>query len=581
MIPRPQYKILDLIDRNRSDKVFAALDYKTGQLVALKKLDCQRLFSKDCLRKLRCLFSLSHPHIVNCRSLEQTGKDRYLVMDYCAAGTLRESIDSSEKLSWHQSLQLIIDILSGLQYAHERGVIHGNIRPEHILLNIDDRGWTAQIANFGSIESESNNLESLAYKAPEHFAERYLGSGDLYAVGIILFELIVGQHPFAEMAADFKSAHLHQPVIIPDSVPLALHPAIATALEKDPRHRFLSASEMLRAVRLAQNILAKTHPSNPLLSPRCDRTFKPLKILATEKLSRPITHLAVASEQLYWGGNNRLQARVYRDNTLTGEAVQSWQIPLDGQLSELNLIPQGCLATTAASIYYLPHNTDTEAFRFFSQTFLPIITVPTRKLVTAIDPQGHWLGMSYSPTHRDNAVLEILQLPSLKVISSQTSNRLYDRLIALDRRYGLAIFQDQQEETTNLHLFNRRGNWLGNFSIPLVWDLVTYNPLFPQRLMAIEPGNPGVALLIALKPLEISRIAIPIIPEIIIPHPQGYLLGDRLGKMVLVNGRDNNLTLWEILLKEAESVKAIAAITNSQLLVATQANLYRIETKNH
>ena len=84
--------------------------------------------------------SLQHPNVVTCQALEHTQTGRYLVMDYCEGGTLRNLMESEVKLSLVQSLKLIADILGGIEHTHSRGIIHCDIKPENILLSLDTTG---------------------------------------------------------------------------------------------------------------------------------------------------------------------------------------------------------------------------------------------------------------------------------------------------------------------------------------------------------------------------------------------------------------------------------------------------------
>ena len=573
-----KYKILDLVGRGQFGKVFAAFNRQTGRLVALKELNQKQLSTTNFLRELHFLVSLDHPNIVTCYALEHYQNNRYLVMDYCEGGTLRNLIDGSKQINLTQSLQLIIDILSGLKYAHSQGVIHRDIKPENILLNIKDRNWTARISDFGIAKlhqaihsSNVGNTGSPAYMAPEQFYGQYSYSCDLYAVGILLFELVVEERPFSGMPKELMSAHLNKPVVIPDSVPFMLRSAIAKSLQKLPHRRFSDAQDMLNSIQLAKNVLTATNSSISLSSQSAIAFDKQLTILSTESLSQPVTHLVVASEQVYLGMCDRIYGRRYQDERLDGEVIEQWEIPLDSKLCELNIRPQGCFASTSSSLYHLPNNLNPQ--------FLPIVSFPTTKLITTIDPQGHWLAISYLSSQSKIPTWEIFQLPSCQSKRSLANPpQQLNHLIALNRRYGLAIVNNNQQQTTNFRLFNRRGNWLGNFSFLVSLNLVCYNPLVPNRLLATEFNNPGVGLLIDLQPFTVTRIAIEITPAFIIPYEQGYLLSDRCGKIVMVNGKNSILQQFQVPLEQIFEVTAIA-VASSQLLVATcsksQANLQR------
>jgi len=271
-VQQSKYRILGLVGQGQFGRVFCAIRRQTGELVALKDLDRQRP-TNWFLRELRFLVGLRHPNIVTCQALEHNQTGRYLVMDYCEGGTLRDLMELEGQLSLVQSLKLIADILLGLEHAHRYDIIHCDLKPENILLSLEQTGWVAQISDFGiarlgqEIGSASKGLGgngSPAYMAPERFYGQYSCASDLYAVGILLFELVVGQRPFAGLPRALMSAHLNQPVEIPEVVPFLLRSTISTALQKLPNRRFASAGEMLKSIRLAAEVLAVTQPTKLL-----------------------------------------------------------------------------------------------------------------------------------------------------------------------------------------------------------------------------------------------------------------------------------------------------------------------------
>ncbi|WP_319421411.1 serine/threonine-protein kinase [Pleurocapsa sp. FMAR1] len=264
-----QYQILHSLGQGQYGQVFCAAHLQTKELVALKELDRKQFPTKMFLRELGFLVTLQHPNIVSCRGLEYSPTRRYLVMDYCQGGTLRELIESEEKIELLQSLKLITGILSGLEYASDRNIVHRDLKPENILLEPQENGWTARIADFGiaRLASETNSQPSgngdtgsPAYMAPEQFYGRYSHASDLYAVGVMLYELLVGERPFSGIYQDLRNSHLSQTVSIPQTIPFLLRSTISKALQKLPQRRFASAAEMLKSIKLATVILSASTP---------------------------------------------------------------------------------------------------------------------------------------------------------------------------------------------------------------------------------------------------------------------------------------------------------------------------------
>lgn len=300
---RSRYRILGLVGQGQFGQVFCAVHRQTGRLVALKNLEQARFSTHQFLRELRFLLSLQHPNIVTCQSLEHTATGRYLVMDYCEGGTLRTLMTEDSRLNLSQSLKLVMDVLSGLDHAHSRGIVHCDIKPENILLHVHRAGWTARISDFGiarllqEVVQREGDTGSPAYMAPERFYGQYSAASDLYSIGILLFELIAGYRPFSGTPAELRSAHLNAPLQLPASIPSPWQTIIAQALQKLPARRFRSAGEMLRAMRaVVQSEPSYREAQSPLfvcLAAALECPFQPLR-----QVSLPHSIGAIAAQQL-------------------------------------------------------------------------------------------------------------------------------------------------------------------------------------------------------------------------------------------------------------------------------------------
>lgn len=176
-------------------------------------------------------------------------------MDYCEGGTLRSLMVDDIAIPLAQSIRLVADVLRGLACAHQQGIVHCDIKPENILLTMQAKGWMAKISDFGiarlnqEVYSQSTgNTGSPAYMAPERFYSQYSAASDIYAVGILLFELLVGRRPFTGTPKALMAAHLNESVVCPNEIPAGLQGVINTALQKLPARRFQSALEMLDSI---------------------------------------------------------------------------------------------------------------------------------------------------------------------------------------------------------------------------------------------------------------------------------------------------------------------------------------------
>ncbi|WP_158260620.1 serine/threonine-protein kinase [Pleurocapsa sp. CCALA 161] len=579
------YKILDLIGQGQFGKVFAAVELNSGALVALKELKTKQLSTSSFLRELTFLVTLDHFNLVTCKALEHGQNQRYIVMDYCEGGTLRTLLNNSIPLTLNQSLKLVIDILSGLKFAHEQGIIHRDLKPENILLKTSDRSYTAHIADFGiaklkqEVDSQNilGNTGSPAYMAPEQFYGEYSYNCDLYGVGIILYELVTGNRPFSGMPKELLAAHLSQAVKISSDIPLLLRLAISKSLEKLPSRRYQTAAEMLESLELVQAILeVDPNPQTPI---RVKSNFADLVPADQSILDAPISHLAIpsrrqslsATEQVYLVSGDRLVIQRHQNPNLSREIVADREITLNQSIQSLQFSSTGCLITTVSSLYYLSQDNNLHPF-----------PTESNQLIATIDPQGFWLGVAHNSENSGKFRVEIYKLPDCQLQRSLIRDRVCQSAIALDSRYGLGIHQTQPQNTT-FQLFNRRGNLLANFNVQIRLDSIIYHPLFPYRLLATEVDNPNMVILITLKKFHLKRISLEIAPMVMQPCPQGYLISDRQGKMIILDEYGECIGRFKIPLSSEFEVTAIAAST-SELLVASaslsRSQLQRFSAKH-
>jgi len=225
---------------------------------------------------------------------EESGT-RYIVMEYVRGRTLKESIESGGPLPVDRAVDILLCVLDALSYAHERGLIHRDVKPQNILLT---PSGDARLADFGIahlVDSSSTRtaaiLGSAHYLSPEQArGEEATPASDVYACGIVLFESLSGGPPFdGPNALAITNKHLHSPAPSiregrPD-VPPALAAAIERALAKEPSKRFRDAAAFAASLRpesVADAGATITHPLDP------QRT-QAISGAATQVLAHPIT----------------------------------------------------------------------------------------------------------------------------------------------------------------------------------------------------------------------------------------------------------------------------------------------------
>ncbi|NJK64147.1 MAG: serine/threonine protein kinase [Synechococcaceae cyanobacterium SM2_3_1] len=250
------YTLMGLVGIGQFGKVYCARQRSTGELVALKELPGHYFPTHAFLRELRYLLTLDHENITHCLALKHTREGRYLVLEYCEGGTLRDLMTSQAPMTYAQILSYVQQILSGLAHAHDQGVIHCDVKPENILLKPLAETWLLKLTDLGIARHQVPDSTSIsatgspAYMAPERYYGQAFPASDLYAVGVLLYELLAGHRPFSGSPQQLMYAHLNHALKMDPLIPAALGPILEKALRKLPSRRFHHAAEMSAALDL-------------------------------------------------------------------------------------------------------------------------------------------------------------------------------------------------------------------------------------------------------------------------------------------------------------------------------------------
>jgi beta-lactam-binding protein with PASTA domain/tRNA A-37 threonylcarbamoyl transferase component Bud32 len=253
-----RYRVQGRVARGGMATVYTAVDIRLDRKVAVKvmhpALADDEAFVARFIREARAAARLSHPNVVPVYDQGADAGSVFLVMEYVAGRTLRDLLHEHGRLSPGQALDVLEPVLAALEAAHLAGLVHRDVKPENVLLADDGR---IKVADFGLARAvEAANLTATAgllmgtvgYLAPEQ-VERG-GSdprSDVYAAGILLYELLTGAPPYVgETALAVAYRHVHEDVPPPSavvpSVPPALDALVRRATRRDPADRFPSAS---------------------------------------------------------------------------------------------------------------------------------------------------------------------------------------------------------------------------------------------------------------------------------------------------------------------------------------------------
>jgi serine/threonine protein kinase len=277
------YRITEKIAAGGFGVVYKALDLAIERDVAVKLIlpqytsegDFQRRFESEA----RIIAQLEHPHIVPLYEYWQDEKGAFLVMRYVAGGTLRGLLEKQERLSFSHSLRIYSQILDALSFAHEGGVIHRDLKPENILLDLrgnaylSDFGIAKQLDRLEKITANDAIVGSWAYLSPEQLrSESPSPQSDVYAMGIMLYEMLSGAHPFGKGSlAVYVDGHLNKAIPSICGQRPELHSAIdviiSRATAKAPDERYTKTEEFLSALQNLSQAAPTIVDNNTKLSP--------------------------------------------------------------------------------------------------------------------------------------------------------------------------------------------------------------------------------------------------------------------------------------------------------------------------
>jgi serine/threonine protein kinase len=537
---KSNYYQLGLIGQGQFGQVFCGIHRKSGKLVALKDLHPQRFPTHKFLRELRILMTLRHPNIVSCQGIEHHEKGRYLVMDYCEGGTLRDLMESQGKLNIILTLRLIKNILGGLAEAHKKDIIHCDLKPENILLKLTAHSWIALITDFGVarlLKEEGGSSSGLgdtgspAYMAPERYYGKYSPSSDLYAVGVILFELIVGKRPFSGLPGELMTAHLSQPVIIPSSVPEIISMIIKKGMEKLISRRYTSALEMLEDVKKAENILQKDISSFPRFSPpSLEVLTETLAILARKNLGQSVIDLTVIENRLYLGMKNEIITYIYEKEILISNLKQQWKINLKTDFIGFKSSSNHCygLVETQSQdnygLYCFPNDPEIKPVQMLSGI--------GDKFINTIEDKGYWCATIEKLDNQTYLKIKNVYHKTPFKIKLPHSNP--QQIIPLNSYYGILFIPTKEKETQG-KIFTRKGKFIYSINLPIKINNLISHLTKDYHYFALDEKETNLGFLIDFKPYRLLSISLGIKPDFIVSIPQGFALFNKDGEGVILD----------------------------------------------
>lgn len=258
-----RYEIHELIGVGGMANVYRCYDTIDDREVAIKILKEEFLDNAEFIRRFknesRSIAVLSHPNIVKVYDVSFGDMIQYIVMEYIDGITLKEYIAQQGVIHWKEALHLTTQILRALQHAHEKGIVHRDIKPQNIMLLQDG---TIKVTDFGiarNFNSATRTMTeqaigSVHYIAPEQAKGGNTdGKTDIYSVGVMMYEMLTGKLPFvADNAVSVAIMQLQSTPKLPreinPDIPSGLQEITLHAMQKDPRARYESAQAMLNDI---------------------------------------------------------------------------------------------------------------------------------------------------------------------------------------------------------------------------------------------------------------------------------------------------------------------------------------------
>ena len=553
-----QYRILSEIGQGQFGQVYCGSDRTTGELVALKKLDLRRSPTQRFLNELAILSKLEHPNIVQVKGLAYEKKERFLVTNYCQGGTLRHLMTPKIRPTLIQKLQIIRDVLLGLEHIHHHKIIHCDLKPENILLNVSSQGWNAQIADFGVAHGQDigpakqrlGDTGSPAYMAPERFYSHYSPASDIYAVGVMLYELLLGKRPFTGMPGEIMKAHFHQRVKVPKTLPFQLKIILKTALHKLPQNRYPSAEQMRFALEAAIADIEHRQSQGTIIA-------------------EPILHSEFAASKGTSVQGETLGDRIAARPAIPLDLSQLFSAQtLAGRIHTLWTTPEYCSGV-------LQNQGQLQIARWSLTENSPPIFWDLPKSATntlSINPDGTWLTSIQSATesHQDSPqiTLQTIALESFSPHHPIPLSQRPEQLWMLDARHLLVAIQTDSPFQQSLQLWNRRGQVYWSYEVPFQIRHLAKSLVMEDRIVAIVENITPAAVWIDLKPFRVQRFSLPQSADWICPARWGYIVSNAEGTIACLNRRGKTIAKLSLKLPEQQTIQAVALTEPNTLWMA-------------
>ena len=284
-----KYRILELVGEGAMGVVYKAVDTVLDRTVAIKVMNDaiarQDELRQRFLREAQAAASLQHPNVVSIYDMGEVDGHLFIAMEFVQGADLESLYLTAAPMSLQEKLDIVIDVLTGLTFAHKRGIVHRDIKPANIRIAEDGR---AKLMDFGVAHLASSNLTSTGaslgtpvYMSPEQMTGgKATPATDVFAVGAVLYELLTGKKPFdaPTLQSLFYKILTEKPKPIREvthGLPSALDHIVEKAMAKDAAQRYQTALDMANDLSAVRAVLSGPgYPSSVSLSATVEHAIR-------------------------------------------------------------------------------------------------------------------------------------------------------------------------------------------------------------------------------------------------------------------------------------------------------------------
>lgn len=313
-----KYRILGELGRGAMGVVYEAFDPLIERPVAIKTIlkssihanEVEDVFGRF-RREARAAGRLSHPRIISIYEYGENDEMAYIVMELVRGRELTEYFEVGKRISVHDGLLIVMQLLDALDYLHTHGIVHRDIKPANILITADEQ---IKIADFGiaKIDTSAHTQVGIVLGTPTYMApEQFMGHevdhrADLYSVGVVLYLFLTGERPFVGSVITIMHQAVHRDATPPSElnpeVSKQLDAVVKKAMAKRPEDRFQSATEFLMALKTAIKVTQRSKSAAAVADVTRSGAYK--AFLPDETLELPsstdLTESRRAADIEYW-----------------------------------------------------------------------------------------------------------------------------------------------------------------------------------------------------------------------------------------------------------------------------------------